>query len=250
MKKLTLLLLTLMFLPLSAEATIKRYARGYSEFWCKDLEGANPNDPNALKGYCYGKAVTPSSVHPVMTGMKTRSAASMRGPTGIESHKESGLVTGGSSASVQVPYYKWAGDFTLWVQVGEVYCPAGTMTKASLFYSHKKKLGISTICVVLDSPGWKTSCKPITTIVGVQLGWTCGYVPIDDCWAKCVVSHYTIYVAGASTVPAYEGSVHKGWELDPETGVVTCTGFLVSFIPYIPGILPCANCKDEILWDN
>lgn len=256
MKRLSAVLLAVLFLPLAAEATIKRYSRGYTDSWCADktkvVEGYtvpdfDPKSPTSVKGYCYSKAVTDYQ-NTTMTGHKTRAAVSGRGPTGLTVNKDSGLQTGVTSAAVQVPYYNWSPDYEYWswFQVGEVFCPRGQMTAAAIFSSGKRRLGVSTICVTRDG----NPRKPVKPIIGPQLGWITGYVPIIPCDVKCVATHYSIFVLGSGVPDAPTGTAQKGFSIDVNTGVETCTGFVVSFIPDgIPGILPCASkgCVETII---
>lgn len=255
MKQLTLTLSVILLLPLTSESSIKRHARGYTDNWCADkvrtVDGGvvipdfDPKNPNSVKGYCYAKAVTDwqntTMIH------KTRAAVTGISPTGVRADKESGFVTGISSASVSVPYYKWDGSFDTWYQVGEVMCPRGQMTAASIFSSGRRRLGVSTICVYRDG----NPIRPVKYL-GLQIGWNAGYFPIEPCKVKCVATHYTIYVAspGGSITPAPTGTAHKGFSVDVDTGVYKCEGFAVSFIPDgIPGILPCASkgCVETII---
>ena len=255
MKRLILVLAAVLLLPLTTEGTIKRYARGYTDSWCADktkvvdgvmVHDADLKNPNSVKGYCYSKAVTDWADN-TMAGHKTNAVVSMRGPTGVEVHKASGLQTGVTSAAVQIPYYNYAvQDFWSWYQVGEVMCPRGQMTAAGIFSSGRRRLGVSTICVKRDG----NPRKPVKPIIGPQLGWITGYWPIDPCDVKCVASHYSIFVAGAGTPEAKTGTAHKGFSVDVDTGSFKCEGFAVSFIPDgIPGIAPCASkgCVETII---
>lgn len=253
MKRLTLALLAVLFLPLTSEGTIKRYDRGYTDTWCADqtqtIDGTvvlavDPKSPTTIKGYCYAKAVT-DWTNNTMAGHKTRAAVTLIGPTGIRADKDSTLKVGITSAAVQVPYYNWSGEFQSWFQVGEVYCPFGQMTAAGLFSTRKRRLGVSTICLVRDG----NPARPVRLLaLGPQVGWNAGYFPIEPCNVNCKATHYTIYIAspGGSITPAPSGTANKGWSKDLDSGVVTCTGYAVTFTPDgIPGILPCASkgCK-------
>lgn len=235
MKRLTLAVMAVLFLPMISLANVRTSRGGWTDLWCDDKN-------------CYLTAVTNNNQ--TMPGHRTSATARLTAPNGTSVASNTGLVSGSATARVSMSHggFKQVGNWEGTGYTGQLDCPYQVQTASAGFFSRRKKLGVSNICVHLSTPSWVTSCKPVKPIIGPQVGWNCTYVPIENCWVKCVASIYTIYVVGASTIPAATGTVHKGWEMDVDTGEVKCSGFVVSFIPDgIPGVLPCRNCWDDII---